>query len=278
VKRLDVNIVAQANALVGEAVRMDGDDVIWVDPPNRRLLRWCVSEGVLQEVALSMPVWSLGERPDGSWVGAGEHGFCRIDVRTGAISVGTRASLTAGCRLNDMVIDPQGGLWAGSLHRGLLSGKGALYYAADVDAPVVEVAAGLGVANGMAFTDNGRSLLVIDTLARTLVAYRRVDSGFALDEPVVVADFLGMTGKPDGMAIDLDGAVWVAMWGGGCIVRLAANGAVEEVVPLPASHVGSLCFDRRGNAYVSTSQARLSESMLRATPDAGALFRVNLGA
>jgi sugar lactone lactonase YvrE len=277
-KRPDVSIVAQPHALVGEAVRMDGDDVIWVDPPNRRLLRWCVSEGVLREVSLCMPVWSLGERPDGSWVGSGEEGFCRIDVRTGAIKVGARASLAAGCRLNDMVVDAQGGMWAGSMHRGLLSGKGALYYAGDVDAPMSEVANGLGVANGMAFIDDGRSLLVIDTLARTLLAYPRVATDFALGEPVVVTDFLGIPGKPDGMAIDREGAVWVAMWGGGCIVRLAANGAVEETVALPASHVGSLYFDRRGDAYVSTSRARLSESALLAMPDAGALFRVALGA
>jgi sugar lactone lactonase YvrE len=66
------------------------------------------------------------------------------------------------------------------------------------------------------------------------------------------------------------------MWGGGCIVRLTGNGAVDEVVSIPAAHVGSLCFDRQGDAYVSSSRARLSESMLQASPGAGALFRVAL--
>jgi sugar lactone lactonase YvrE len=266
--------VAQPNALVGEAVRMDGDDVIWVDPPNRRLLRWCVAEGVLREVALSMPLWSLAQRPDGSWVGAGEEGFCAIDVRNGAISVGEPAPLSAGCRLNDMVVDARGGMWAGSMHRGLLGGKGALYYAADVDAPVVQVADGLGVANGMAFVDDGTSLLVVDTLARTLLSYRRSGKDLTLAEPAVVTDFLGIPGKPDGMAIGPDGAVWVAMWGGACVVRLAANGAEDERVEIPAPHVGSLCFDRHGDAYVSTSRARLAEAMLQANPASGALFRV----
>lgn len=274
----DVARVVQAHAVVGEAVRMDGGDVIWVDPPNRRLLRWSAVDGSLRAIALSLSVWSLGQRPDGSWVAAGEGGFLRIDVRTGALSAGPPAPLPAGCRLNDMVIDSDGGLWAGSMHRGLLAGKGAIYYAADVDAPVVQVADGLGVANGMAFIEDGRGLLVIDTLSRTLLSYPRPGKDLTLGEPVVVTDFLGSPGKPDGMAIDPKGAVWVAMWGGACIVRLAANGAVEEVVSIPALHVGSLCFNRRGDAYVSTSRARLSEAMLQASPDSGALFRVTLRA
>ncbi|PTR25494.1 sugar lactone lactonase YvrE [Luteibacter sp. OK325] len=272
--RREVTLIAQPHALVGEAVRMDGDDVLWVDPPNRRLLRWYASEGIVRDIVLSMPIWSLAQRPDGSWVGAGEDGFCLIDVRTGALSAMTRAPLAAGCRLNDMVVDAEGGLWAGSMHRGLLTGKGALYYAADVDAPVVQVADGLGVANGMAFADGGASLLVIDTLGRTLLSYPRPGKDLALDEPRVVTDFLGAPGKPDGMAIDPDGSVWVAMWGGGCIVRLAANGAVDELVSIPAPHVGSLCFNRQGGAYVSTSRARLSDAVLQASPGAGGLFCV----
>jgi sugar lactone lactonase YvrE len=270
----EATLIAQPSTLVGEAVRMDGHDVIWVDPPNRRLLRWCASDGVLRDIALSMPIWSLGLRPDGSWVGAGEDGFYLIDVRTGTLSAGAPAPLGAGCRLNDMVVDAKGGLWAGSMHRGLLAAKGALYYAADVDTPVVQVADGLGVANGMAFTDGGASLLVIDTLGRTLLSYPRPGRDLTLGEPRVVTDFLGIPGKPDGMAIDPNGAVWVAMWGGGCIVRLATNGAVDEVVSIPAPHVGSLCFDRHGEAYVSTSQARLSDAMLRESPGSGGLFCV----
>lgn len=270
----EVTLIAQAHALVGEAVREDGDDVIWVDPPNRRLLRWCASDGIVRDIALSIPIWSLGLRPDGSWVGTGEDGFHLIDVRTGTLSAGVPAPLGAGCRLNDMVVDAEGGLWAGSMHRGLLAGKGALYYAADVHAPVVQVADGLGVANGMAFTEGGASLLVIDTLGRTLLSYPRPGRDLTLGEPRVVTDFLGTPGKPDGLAIDPDGAVWVAMWGGGCIVRLAANGAVDEVVSIPAPHVGSLCFDGHGEAYVSTSRARLSDAMLLESPGSGGLFCV----
>jgi len=268
-------LVADAKALVGESVRMDGDDVLWLDPPGRRLLRWCATEARLHEMPLAAPVWSLGKRPDGTWVAAGEDRFFAIDVTTGALTAGPPAPLASGCRFNDMTVDAQGGLWTGSMHRGLLHGRGALYYAAAFDAEVSEVAGGLGVANGMAFVAGGATLLVVDTLSRTLLAYPRRGGAAGLDEPTVVTDFLTSPGKPDGMAIAPDGSVWVAMWGGGCIVQLAANGAVERSIMLPAPHVGSLDFDRRGHAYVSTSRARLTEATLDAYPGSGGLFEIS---
>ena len=271
-----VHLVAQPRALVGESVRMDGQDVLWLDPPGRRLLRWSPPDGSLRQIALPIPVWSLGQRPDGSWVAAGEDGFHAIDVWTGTLSAGPAAPLAPGCRFNDMTVDAQGGLWAGSMHRGLLSGRGALYYAPHPHAPVIQVADGLGVANGMAFSDEGATLLVIDTLSRTLLAYA-CDGALSLAEPVVMTDFLGVPGKPDGMAIDAGGSVWVAMWGGGCIVRLASNGAMEQMIMLPAPHVGSLAFDSDGNTYVASSRARLTEAAIQANPGSGGLFRVSQG-
>lgn len=268
-----VQLVANPQALVGESVRMDGEDVLWLDPPGRRLFRWRPREARLIEVPLASTVWSLGQRPNGTWAAAGEDRFFAIDVRTGELTPGPQAPLAPGCRFNDMTVDAHGGLWVGSMHRGLLHTRGALYYAAGPSADVVHVAEGLGVANGMAFVDEGTRLLVIDTLSRTLLAYPC--HGDALGEPSVVTDFLTAPGKPDGMAIAPDGRAWVAMWGGACIVQLAANGAVERTVPIAAPHVGSLAFDAHGTAYVGTSRARLTDATLAEWPGSGGLFAVS---
>ncbi|MGF6495680.1 sugar lactone lactonase YvrE [Luteibacter sp. 621] len=268
-------LVAHPHALVGESVRMDGEDVIWLDPAGRRLLRWNPGEKRLDEVPLGQALWSLAQQPDGTWVGAGEDRFFVVDIRTGALTPGPIAPLAPGCRFNDMTVDALGGLWVGSMHRGLLHARGGLFYAPSPGAEVVQVAEGLGVANGIAFVANGKRLLVVDTLSRTLLAYPRREDQLSLDEPTVVTDFLNAPGKPDGMAVAPDGTVWVAMWGGSCIVQLAANGATERSVPLPAPHVGSLAFDRDGVAYVSTSRARLTEAALAEHPGSGGLFAVS---
>ncbi|UPG94587.1 SMP-30/gluconolactonase/LRE family protein [Luteibacter aegosomatissinici] len=271
----NVHLAAQPRALVGESVRVDGDDIVWLDPPGHRLLRWSPPEGRLTETPLAHPLWSLGQRLDGGWAGAGEDRFFAVDIRSGTLEAGPLAPLAAGCRFNDMTVDASGGLWTGSMHRGLLHTRGGLFHAASPIADVQPVAAGLGVANGMAFVRHGRSLLVIDTLSRTLLAYPVHDGHASLGEPTVVTDFLACPGKPDGMAIAPDGSVWVAMWGGGAIVQLAANGAVERSIAIPAPHVGSLAFDHEGTAYVATSRARLTETTLSAYPGSGGLFVVS---
>jgi Entner-Doudoroff aldolase len=273
-----VQLLTQAQAVVGESARMDGDDVVWVDPPQTRLLRWCADSGELRAAALAQSVWSLGRTPDDHWIGASDTGFCRVDLCSGALSLGPLAPLESGCRFNDMTIDDEGGLWVGSMHHGLLAGKGGLFYASNVDAPVEHVATGLGVANGMAFSEDGDTLYIVDTLARTLLAYPRRKRQARLAEPVIVSDFMGLPGKPDGLAIAADGTLWIAMWGGGCIVQLARDGAFLQAVPIPAPHVSSLCFDAHGHAYVSTSRARLSAKALHAHPQSGSLFRVDRAA
>ncbi|WP_109126077.1 2-dehydro-3-deoxy-6-phosphogalactonate aldolase [Dyella sp. C11] len=267
-------LLTQANARVGESVRMDGHDVIWLDPPHSRLLRWQTHNEVLHEQHLSQPVWSLGHTTDSGWVGATENALCRIDVTSGDLSCGPMAPLAPGCRFNDMTVDDDGGLWVGSMHRGLLSSKGGIFHSSGVDMPVQQMAEGLGVANGMAFSADGNTLYVVDTLARVLLAYPRDRRGPRLGEPVVVSDFMAIPGKPDGLALAADGTLWVAMWGGGCVVQLGSDGAFLRAIAVPAPHVGSVCFDADGHVFVSTSQARLSAEALAKWPGSGGLFRI----
>jgi len=199
--------------------------------------------------------------------------FCTVDA-AGTIRPGLSAQLDPGCRLNDMAVDAQGGLWAGVMHRGLLATRGAVVHAPSLDEQPRIVASGLGVPNGMKFSADGSTLYVVDTLARTLLAYP-ADKGM-LGEPVVVSDFLGLAGKPDGMAIGPDGSFWVAMWGGACVVQLAPDGAFLRQIAIPAPHVSSLCFVGPGRLFVTTSRMRLSPQALAEHPGSGALFEIRL--
>lgn len=279
VRHLDrgaAQLLAQPSALIGESVRMDGRDVVWLDPPRARLLRWQAESGELLERRLAQPMWSLGRISSGRWAGATDNAFCSVDVHSGEMVIGPDALLAPGCRFNDMTVDSDGGLWVGSMHRGLLSGKGGLFFAASPDASVQQVAEGLGAANGMAFSADGNTLYVVDTLARTLLAYpRHHREAHLLGEPVVVSDFMGLPGKPDGLAVAPDGSLWIAMWGGGCIVQLACDGAFLRALAIPAPHLGSLCFEGQGHVYVSTSRARLSPEALLKWPHSGGLFGLN---
>lgn len=97
-----------------------------------------------------------------------------------------------------------------------------------------------GVPNGMGFSADGRTLYLVDTLARTLLAYPVDPYGGVMAEPVVLSDFMDIPGKPDGMTVGPD---------------------------------GSLCFDDAGTTlFVSTSRMRMGPRQLADAPGAGGVF------
>jgi Entner-Doudoroff aldolase len=269
-------LVCNPLAMIGESPlwRAASQQVVWVDPLAPRLLRAHRLDSEASELALSVPVWSLAALPSGQLGAAVEEGFAIIDETSGRVLGGPAAPMDAGCRFNDMTTDSSGGLWAGAMHRGLLAGRGSLYYAPSIDHPPRQVASGLGVPNGMAFSADQRTLYVIDTLARTLLAYP-VDLALGrLGEPIVVTDFMGLPGKPDGMAIAADGSLWVAMWGGGCVVRIGADGALRQQLQVPAPHVSSVCTGPDGTLFATTSRMRMNARQLAEAPGAGGLFAI----
>jgi len=273
-----VRIVCNPEALIGEApcVIKGNDAICWVDPLQKRMMSASLPDGTLKYTMLSEAVWSIAPLPKGELVGTISQGFCTIELSTGLLTKGPIAPQGTGCRFNDMTVDPLGGLWAGSMHKGLLSTAGALFYSSEATKPSRKVAEGLGVPNGMKFSNDGKTLYVLDTLARHLLAYpANIELG-ALGEPYVLTDFMGIPGKPDGMALDNDGNFWVAMWGGSCVVQIDANGALLRVIALPAPNVSSACLGSRGTLYVSTSRMRLSQDQLIQAPASGALFAISL--
>ena len=264
-------------AVIGEGpvAHLDTGAVSWVDPVGRRLLNWNGTEG--RELPLDETVYALARMPNGSLLGAMDESLGLIGETTGTVERCSGTQLDAGCRFNDMTVDSRGGIWVGAMHKGLLATRGSLYHAAGANKPLRRVAEGLGVPNGMAFDAEGRTLFLIDTLSRHLLAYPvDVEKG-ALGQPAIVTDFLDLTGKPDGMTMGSDGSLWVAMWGGGCILRVSRSGVVEQKIRLPVLHVSSLCFGREGELWATTSRARQTEAQLAETPGAGALLRISLG-
>lgn len=273
-----VKVLCHPIASIGETPvwRESDRTVIWVDGVQGKLMSCGPGDAHARVVALDAQVFSIAALPDGRLAGALASGMCHVDDRTGRTRPGPSAELAPGCRLNDFTVDQRGGIWVGSMHIGALATRGSIHYAPSVDSPIRCVASGLGIPNGMAIDQQAQILYAIDTLARQLLAYPvDLDSG-KLYEPRLVSDFMGVPGKPDGMTIAADGSLWVAMWGGGCVVQIAANGgAVLQRVSIPAPQVSSVCIDGSGRLLVSTSRMRLNDQELAASPASGALFVVS---
>ena len=272
---MSVRLAAKMDAGIGESPLWQDQPgrVVWTDPLTRRLL-YADGAGAAGSVALDESLFSIAALPDGGIAGATATCLCRVGAARGVLAAGPAAPLAPGVRFNDMAVDALGGIWAGAMHGGVLAASGSLYYAAGVAQRPRQVFAGLGVPNGMAFSHDGTILYLIDTLARTLLAFAADVRAGTLSQPVIVSDFMNIPGKPDGMTIAADGSLWVAMWGGSCVVRLAPDGALLALVKVPAPHVSSACFGPDGTLFVSTSRMRLGPQQLAEWPDSGSLFAI----
>lgn len=176
-------------------------------------------------------------------------------------------------RFNDVIADPNGRVFGGTMPIGDRPGK---LYVLDTAATLSVVFDEVGLPNGMGFTPNRQQMYHTDTPSRHIYRSRYNHQTGALSDQqtfVMVADDLG---NPDGMTVDADGYVWSANWGGGCVVRYAPDGSETMRVALPAKNVSSVTFggDDYADLYVTTAGGDNKQANGRG---AGALFRLRLG-
>ncbi|WP_121830347.1 SMP-30/gluconolactonase/LRE family protein [Streptomyces sp. S1] len=159
-------------------------------------------------------------------------------------------------RMNDGVCDSAGRFWAGSMELRASDGAGSLYRV-DPDGSVKRVLDGLTVPNGPAFGVDGTYMYLADSAHGTITRYAVdvVTGRLARADPF--AELAAHEGRPDGMAVDDDGNLWVALWGGGRIRCYSPDGSVIRDVPVPTPQPSSVAFGD-GLVIVTTARHRLS--------------------
>jgi sugar lactone lactonase YvrE len=181
-------------------------------------------------------------------------------------------------RFNDGAVDPAGRVWIGSMHKGETEPVGELYRL-DPGGVLTRITKGAIVSNGLGWSPDGSRLYYSDSgLHRVDVFDYDPATGEAFQRRPFV-DLSNVQGSPDGLTVDADGCVWVAMWGGGVVRRFAPSGQQDAVLPVPASQPTSCAFggpDLR-ELYVTTARVGLSDAELAAQPLAGRLLRYRPG-
>ncbi|MCU0504445.1 MAG: SMP-30/gluconolactonase/LRE family protein [Chloroflexi bacterium] len=182
-------------------------------------------------------------------------------------------------RCNDCRVDPLGRLWLGRMAHDMAVGAGSLVRV-DRNGAVVAVLRGLTCPNGMAWPSTGGSFVFIDSPRRTLDRYPWDEATDSAGPPVPLLDLatldLPPDAVPDGLAIDADDHLWLAVWGGGCLLRVAPDGTVVARVALPVSRPTSCAFGGPDLAelYVTSAAGGLDSAASAREPHAGGLFRI----
>jgi gluconolactonase len=162
---------------------------------------------------------------------------------------------------NDLFADVLGRVYVGSLRADPFAAgprtPGELYRI-ELDGTVTELYGDVGLSNGIGFSPDGRFLYHSDSAARHVIVHEITDGG--VSNRGVLAPI--RDGVPDGLAVDEEGGVWVAVYDGGCVLRLMPSGEIERRIDVPARAVTSLCFgggDRRDLYVVTADNTELPE-------------------
>jgi sugar lactone lactonase YvrE/DNA-binding IclR family transcriptional regulator len=183
----------------------------------------------------------------------------------------------AGQRYNDGKCDRLGRLWVGSMDLGAAPHRGHLYRV-DPDGRWARMDSGFTVPNGLGFSPDDRRMYFTDTDRRTVYEYDfdLTDGAISARRPLLVLD--AREGKPDGLTVDAEGCLWVAVWDGWHVARYSPRGELLQRLRLPVPRPTSCCFGgaRLQTLYVTSARVRLDAATLATAPLSGALFALEL--
>jgi sugar lactone lactonase YvrE len=163
----------------------------------------------------------------------------------------------AGRRANDAAVAPDGSLWAGTMRYDEAPGGGTLTRLTG-DGTAQTVLSDVTVSNGTGWSPDGRLMYYVDTPTRRVDVFDHDGERVHGRRPFVEIE--EGAGFPDGLTVDAEGCVWVALWDGGAVRRYTPDGALDRVIQLPAPRTTACAFGGADltDLYITTARVGLS--------------------
>jgi xylono-1,5-lactonase len=265
-----------------------GEGPVWF--PREQALRFVdIKRGLLHRYAPEGDVretQTLGGKPSfvlpvmggGLLVGSG-HALTRVDAN-GLGDVVIALAMPSHNRTNDGTVDAQGRIWFGTMDDDEAQATGALWC---LDRRQLHAMGGQAVVtNGPAVSADASRLYHVDSGARTIWRFdigADVTGNPCITHKEIFLQLCEADGYPDGVVLDAEGCLWVALWDGWAVRRYGPDGHLLCQIDFPCARVTKLAFggaDLR-TAYVTTARTGLDAEALAAQPLAGALFAFDAG-
>ena|SRR5579859_5135474 len=279
---LGVELLLDAQARVGDGPVWDdaSGTLVWVDIMSNAVHRFDPRTNEDRVTDVGQPVGAAGLRQHGTGlVLALRDGFGFLDE--GSSHVELVAAVEANVptnRMNDGKCDPGGRFWAGTMAFKVTPGAAALYRL-DPDLQVSRVLSGVTLSNGLDWTPDGRQMYYIDSTTQGVDVFDYDQADGTLRNRRRRITIPPEEGLPDGMTVDAEGGLWVALHGSGTIRRYTPDGEVDRVVRVPATMVTCCAFGGPDltDLYITTMSLGQSEEAKHEQPLAGGLFRCRPG-
>lgn len=261
-------LLLERDAITGEGPVVDGDLLHWVDIPKGLIHQTDLKSLKTEDISLgvsigaAVPIGSID-----SYAVAYGNGFGTVE--NGELHPVNPFLADPRYRMNDAKCDARGRLWGGSCHNDFIAGLGKLHRWDGGDSNTVMVE-NLALPNGLGWNKENTLMYLADSMAKKVFV-----SDFDLADDFVphFRELITIErGVPDGLAIDNEGCIWLALWGGSRVVRISPQGTVISEYIFPVSQPSSCAFGIDGRIYVTSARAGLSESDVAKEPLAGSLF------
>jgi sugar lactone lactonase YvrE len=263
-------LVVDARARLGEGpVWCAGEDVLyWVDIDLGRVHRFDPATGRDEHLDVGEAVGAITPTRSGGLILATKSGFAQIETwpepprRLAEVEADRPET-----RMNDGACDSRGRFWAGTMHVGLDPCRGSLYRL-DPDGTVRLMLQDVSISNGIAWSPDDTVMYYVDTPTGGVDAFDFDPENGTISNRRRVIDVDPADGQPDGLVLDAEGHLWLALWEGWSIRRYRPDGVVVGVVDVPCSRVTKCAFGGPllDELYITT-----------ASPDAGAADQPHAG-
>ena len=282
---LSWEVAVAAGAELGERPFWDAGRacLMWVDIDAGHLHQH--QPGAGDEIVLDLSGVALGAaapRRGGGYVLATAAGFGLtgpgMQIEEGALRP---PGMAADARFNDGACDPAGRFWAGTVTGDVRPGAAALYRL-DPDGTVTTALDGVTESNGLGWSPDGGTFYFIDSgePEPRIRAFGFEPASGELGRSRDLARFPGGGPVPDGLVVDAEGTLWVAIWGAGQVHRYAPDGELLTVLPVPASQPTCPAFGGPGLdvLYLTTAWQDMTGEQRATEPLAGHVLRARPGA
>ena len=277
-----ITVWSERPGVLSEGPRWHADrqELLWVDilagHLHRATLRDDGALAELQTIALDRHVGAVAPALRGGYVLAAGQGFLFVSENGEIAELAQPMAGRAELRMNDGACDPQGRFWAGSMAYDESPGAGTLYRL-ELDGTCTSVLERLTISNGIGWSPDGTSMYLNDSGTGRVEGFHFEDHSGAITSRRVLVEIRERGVAPDGLTVDEEGGIWVALWGGGAVNRYAPDGSLLTRIELPVKRPTACTFggvDRR-TLFVTTARAGLDERAIAQQPDAGRVFSIS---
>lgn len=268
---MKAELIFDAKASLGEGPAWDSktQTLYWVDILEKRI--YANTEILAQ---LDDLIGCLAPRKNGNLLLGMRLGFADLDPASGQLTVLASLDEPTTNRINDGKCDPAGRFLAGTMDMHETEPSGSLY---SFNGELTRLLDGVRISNGLAWSVDHKTFYYIDTPTREVKAFDYDPATGQIANPRAVIRVPESLGWPDGMTADMQGDLWIAMWGGAQVTKWDPDtGQLLEQIPVPALQTSSCVFGGRhmNELHITSARKGMSTADLKKYPLSGGYFKV----